>query len=138
MTCEFPRWGLNLTVLVLRLILGFLSWWIALALNFCFTLVTSVTISISLCNCPSDPLAGKWLLQPVNHIGGFPRGSVLNNCLQCRNCWRLRSDPWVGRIPWRRKWQPSTVLLPGKPHGQRSLAGYSPWGHTELDTAEAG
>ena len=37
-------------------------------------------------------------------------------------------DPWVGQIPWRRKWQPTPVFLPGKSHGQRSLAGYSPWG----------
>ena len=35
---------------------------------------------------------------------------------------------------WRRKWQPSPVFLPGKSHGQRNLAGYSPWGHKESDT----
>ena len=38
-------------------------------------------------------------------------------------------DPWVGKIPWRRKWQPTPVFLAGKFHGQRSLVGYSPWGH---------
>ena len=38
-----------------------------------------------------------------------------------------RFDPWVGKIPWRREWQPTPVLLPGEFHGQRSLAGYSPW-----------
>ena len=37
-------------------------------------------------------------------------------------------DPWVRKIPWRRKWQPTPALLPGKSHGQRSLAGYCPWG----------
>jgi len=42
----------------------------------------------------------------------------------------------VGKIPWRRKWQPTPVLLPGKSHGQRSLLGYSPWGHKESDTTE--
>jgi len=36
-------------------------------------------------------------------------------------------DPWVGKIPWRRKWQPTPVFLLGELHGQRSLAGYSPW-----------
>ena len=46
-------------------------------------------------------------------------------CLQCR---RPRFNPWVGKIPWRRKWQPTPVLLPGKFHGLRSLVGYSPWG----------
>ena len=39
-------------------------------------------------------------------------------------------------IPWRRKWQPIPVFLPGEFHGQRSLAGYSPWGRTESDTTE--
>ena len=40
---------------------------------------------------------------------------------------RCRFNPWVRKIPWRRKCQPTPVLLPGKPHGPRSLAGYSPW-----------
>ena len=45
-------------------------------------------------------------------------------------------DPWVGKITWRRKWLPTPVPLPGKSHGQRSLVGYSPWGHKESDTTE--
>ena len=44
-----------------------------------------------------------------------------------------RFDPWVRKIPWRRKWQLTPVLLPGKFHGQRSLSSYSPWGHKESD-----
>ena len=40
-----------------------------------------------------------------------------------------RFNSWVGKIPWRRKWKPTPEFLPGKSHGQRSLAGYSPWGH---------
>ena len=43
-------------------------------------------------------------------------------------------DPWAGKIPWRRAWQRTPVFLPRKSHGQRSLAGCSPWGHKELDT----
>ena len=46
-----------------------------------------------------------------------------------------RFDPWVGKIPWSRKWQPTPIFMPGKSHGQRSLEGYSPWGlksHTQL------
>ena len=39
------------------------------------------------------------------------------------------ADPWVGKIPWRRKWQPTAVFLPGKSHGQRTLLGDSPWSH---------
>ena len=41
-------------------------------------------------------------------------------------------DPWVGKIPWRRKWQPTPVFLSGKPHGQRSPVGYSSEDHKEL------
>ena len=44
---------------------------------------------------------------------------------QCRRC---RFDPWIRNIPWRRKWHPTPVLLPGESHGQRSLVGCSPWG----------
>ena len=44
---------------------------------------------------------------------------------------RPRFDPWVGKIPWRRAWQPTPAFLPGESHGQRSLAGYSPCGHKE-------
>ena len=52
---------------------------------------------------------------------------------ECRRHRRCGFYPWVGMIPWRRKWQPTPVFLPGKFHGQRSLAGYSPRGHKELD-----
>ena len=45
-------------------------------------------------------------------------------------------DPKVRKMPWRRKGQPTPVFLPGEFHGQRSLAGYSPWGHKEFDTTE--
>ena len=44
--------------------------------------------------------------------------------------------PELGRSPARGKWRPTPVFLPGKFHGQRSLAGYSPWGHQESDTTE--
>ena len=49
-------------------------------------------------------------------------------------CRRHRFDPWLRKIPWNRKWQPTPVFLLGKSHGQRSLAGYSPWGCKESDT----
>ena len=52
---------------------------------------------------------------------------------QCR---RHGFNPWVGKISWRKEWQPTPVLLPGKSHGQRSLVGYRPWGHKELDMTE--
>ena len=46
------------------------------------------------------------------------------------------SVPGSGRFPWRRKWQPTPGFLPGESHGQRSLVGYGPWGHRELDMTE--
>ena len=65
---------------------------------------------------------------------GFPGGSeVKTSALQCR---RPGLDPWVGKIPWRKKWQPTPVFLPGESHRQRSLAGYSPQGRKESDTTE--
>ena len=45
-------------------------------------------------------------------------------------------ETWTGKIPWRRKWHPTPVFLPGELHGQRSLACYSPWGCKESDTTE--
>ena len=47
--------------------------------------------------------------------------------------WRPGFNPWAGKIPWRRAWQPTPLSLPGESQEQRSLAGYSPWGHKELD-----
>ena len=55
---------------------------------------------------------------------------------QCRRGQRLRFDPWVRKIPWRRAWQPTPLFLPGESHGWRSLAGYSPWSPKESDMIE--
>ena len=55
---------------------------------------------------------------------------------QRRRCRRRRFDPWVGKIPWRRKWQPTPIFFPGKFHGQRRLVGYCPWDCRELDMTE--
>ena len=52
---------------------------------------------------------------------------------QCRRCERHGFDPWVGEVPWKRKWQPTPVFLPEKFLGQSSLAGYSPWGRQDLN-----
>ena len=65
----------------------------------------------------------------------FPGGSEVKKSL-CLECERPGFNPWVGKIPWRRKWQPTPVLLPGESHGGRSLVGYSPWGRKESDTTE--
>ena len=60
-------------------------------------------------------------------VGVFPPVALASGKkihLQCRRHKRHRFDPWIGKIPWRRKWQPTPVFL-------KSLVGYSPWGHKE-------
>ena len=54
----------------------------------------------------------------------------------CLQCGRPGFNPWVGKISWRREWQPTPVFLPGKSHGQRSLVGYSLQGSKQLDMTE--
>ena len=54
----------------------------------------------------------------------------------CLHCGRPGFDPQVRKILWRREWLPTPVFLPRESHGQRSLAGYSPWGHKESDMTE--
>jgi len=66
-------------------------------------------------------------------VWGFPSYSAVKNPPAV---WEMQFDPWVGKIPWRRAWQPTPVSLSGKSHGPRSLVGCSPWGHEESDTTE--
>ena len=76
-----------------------------------------------------------WLYVYISHIPcpvgyeyvytqGFPDGSVVKNLPANSGD---SGSTWVGKIPWRRNWQPTPVFLPGKSHGQRSRVGYSPW-----------
>ena len=82
---------------------------------------------------PSVPLVSPLLKNNT----GLPREhSDKELTCQHRRHGRLGFDPWVRKIPWRRKWQPTPVFLPGESHGQRSLEGYSPWGCKESDTTE--
>ena len=68
---------------------------------------------------------------------GIPGGaSGKESACQCWRRKRNRFNPWVRKIPWRRKWQPTPVFLPGESHGQRSLMGYSPWSQKESDMTE--
>ena len=73
----------------------------------------------------------SWKEYPLSrNKSGFPRWlSGKESACQCR---RPGFAPWVGKIPWRRKWEPTPVFLPGKSHGQRSLVGDSPWGHKRV------
>ena len=70
----------------------------------------------------------------------FPGGSVekkkKNPLANAENARNSGFDPWVRKIPWRRKWQLISVFLPGKSHGKRILVGYSQWGYRESDSTE--
>ena len=66
-------------------------------------------------------------------LRGFPGGSVGKE--SACSAGDLGLIPGSGRHPWRREWLPTPVFLAGESHGQRSLVGYSSWGHRELDLA---
>ena len=71
-------------------------------------------------------------------LKGFPGGaSGKEPACQSRRHKRHRFDPWVGKIPRRKNWQPTPVFKPRESHKQRSLGDYSPRGGKESDTAEA-
>ena len=87
-------------------------------------------------NRPLSWLESKYVVpSPSKGFPGGPRGK--EPACQCRSCRRLRFNPWVGKIPWRRSWQPTPAFLPGESHGHKSLVGYSPQGRKALDTTEA-
>ena len=68
---------------------------------------------------------------------GFPGGAGGKEpACQRRRRKRHGFKPWLGKIPWRRAWQPTPEFLPGESHGQRSLVGHSPWSHKELAMTE--
>ena len=115
----------------------------------CFAWV-NVLINISSLNFlifSTSPLSPKPLLtsskqSTFSQINTFAQGfpvsaSGKEPACQCRSRKRCGFDPWVGKIPWRREWQPTPVFLPRESLGQRSLAGYSPWGRKDSDTSEA-
>ena len=71
----------------------------------------------------------SWVNLFLKMYMGFPGGaSGKEPACRCRRHKRRGFNPWVGKIPWRRAWQPIPVFLPIDSHGQRSLAGYSLWG----------
>ena len=68
---------------------------------------------------------------------GFPGGSEVKvSACVCPQRGRPGFDPWVRKIPWRKKRQPTPIFLPGESHGRSSLGGYSPWGRKESDSTE--
>ena len=101
--------------------------------------LVSKTFAIPLCPGPST--AGGDLWDSVTELkvcdwGFTGSASGKGSACQCRRRKRHGFAPWVGKIPWRRKWPPTLVFWLGKFHGQRSLVGYSPWGLKKSDTTE--
>ena len=76
----------------------------------------------------------SWVGSPVVAPGSLPL-SHQGSPSACRGR-RCRFSPWLARRPWSRKWHPTAVFSPGESQGQRSLAGYSLWGHKESDITE--
>ena len=137
-SCHEPQWTIDCRFLYWCLVCG--SGWV----------VRSVSVS------PHCLLHSQWEVSSLLHLRSalLPHfysslSSVFYHLLfelwllrcrepacQCPRHKRCRFNPWIGKIPWRRAWQPTPVFLPGKSHGQRILAGYSPQGHNESDTTE--
>ena len=67
---------------------------------------------------------------------GFPGGAGSKEPADAGDAGDMGLILWIGKIPWRRAWQPTPLFLPGEFHGQRSLVGYSPWGRRESDRTE--
>ena len=81
----------------------------------------------------SQTLLSKYTQHTQGRVWGFIGGSVVKkkkkkNTCQCRRYKRWWFNPWVGKIPWKKAWQPTPVFLPGESHEQRKLMGYCPLG----------
>ena len=84
------------------------------------------TRAISPISLTSQPLVTSPLLSVSTNLLCFPPGSLVKkSACQCKRC---RFDSWFEKNPWRRKWHPTPLFLPGESCGQRSLVGYRPWG----------
>ena len=94
-------------------------------------------------------IVSSWHTCQILVVRGLFLNSSLFHCSMCIfasqvasgkestcQCRRWGFEPWVRKILWRRKWQPTPVFLPGKSYGQRNLVAYSSWGHKQSDTTE--
>ena len=102
----------------------------------CLVCSRHVSITVQIYKFPMETKLKnfKWkvIFNTSVSIKVFPGGSDSKESpCQCR---RHGFDPWVRKIPWRRKWQPTPGFLYGEPPGQRSLASYSPWGRKRVRT----
>ena len=125
-TLEFPRRGGTVGA-------GIRAQWV-IFLSLSFYPFAAFTEGGGRLLCGSGPTLTS--CQPLSSLEGFPSGAGGEGpTCQHRRLKRCGFDPWVRKLSWRREWHPTPVFLPGKSHGQRSLAGYHPWSHKELDMA---
>ena len=143
--CHHPGEGRKFTPVICCLETLLLMCWIIqtwhylpatgrIAQHLCYGKSEGLGQAISACSS-----VGAWVFNKtvLTFVSGLPRWlSGKESTCQCRRCRRWRFNPWAGKIPWRRKWKPAPVFLPGESHGQRSLVGYSPWGHKQSDMSE--
>ena len=86
------------------------------------------------CSLKVTHLTDSQNISCIYHYSGFPGGAIgKESAYRCRRHKRVGLIFGSGKIPWRRKWQPTPVFLPGESHGQRSLLGYSTWGCKKSD-----
>ena len=79
--------------------------------------------------CPIAKVLTFWIPLKIEKRD-YPDSFQVAQMVKCLPAMRRPEfNPWVRKIPWRRKWQPAAVFLPGEFHGWRSLVGSSPWGH---------
>ena len=94
---------------------------------------TRLCVHTHICLCIYTHICMWWILRLFPSLGvGFPGGTAVKNLPAVQETWRHKFDPWVRKILWRRKWQPSAVTVPRKPHGQRCLTCSSPRGRKRI------
>ena len=92
--------------------------------------LSTIIVHVRVCTYRRIDVTSGISLPSRNFPGGA--GGKESIC-QCRRLKRPGFNPWVGKIPWRRAWQPTPAFLPGESHGQSCLADYRPCGHKESD-----
>ena len=100
----------------------------SIVLNFSIAMYSQVIFLLSFYKTCWRLIKSSWVVEEITLFFLWKTVIWAEIHLQCRKLRRHGFNPWVGKIPWRRKWQPTLLFLPGKSHGQRSLVGYSPMG----------
>ena len=137
----FENWAGGKKILSLTLPICFFSWFLS-SLPVQMQLIFASSGSISLRTNKGEkvdfekPKISQTVRVPEETVVHWNFVGSKNPPANAEDAKRHEFDPWVRKLPWSREWPPTPVFLPGKFHGQRSLAGCSPWGHKESDTTE--